>query len=197
MELNGRAKEVKDLLLTRRSVRKYRSDPISREMMEELLEAACWAPSGSNRQPWYFVGLTKPEDMEKLSAIMREAAQPVERYLHRRFPSNPEVVQETASFLHTFGGAPAAVLVFLRENYKLRDSAVESTAAAVENLLLMAHGMGLGSCWVNAASGGRYAQAISETFAPDKGEFLVTVTLGYPDSTPDAPVRKPGRYTIL
>ena len=53
--------ELTGVIKNRRSVRKYREKPVPRELLEELMEAACWAPSADNAQPWYFVVLTKPE----------------------------------------------------------------------------------------------------------------------------------------
>ena len=73
---------------------------------------------------------------------------------------------------------------------------LESTAAAIQNLLLAAHEQGVGTCWVNAATAFGYGPALQELFAPDKGEFVSLVTLGYPDQMPRTPGRKPGRWVI-
>ena len=73
---------------------------------------------------------------------------------------------------------------------------LQSAAAAIQNLLLAAHERGLGACWINAASELGYGPALREQFAPDKGEFISIVTLGYPDHTPRMPARKPDRWVI-
>ena len=58
----------------RRSIRRYLPDPVDRELIEEILEDAMWAPSGVNLQPWYYVVLTSEEDMNLLKGIMTEMA---------------------------------------------------------------------------------------------------------------------------
>ena len=65
-----------------------------------------------------------------------------------------------------------------------------------EQLVLTATALGLGTCWVNAATAFGYGPALQELFAPDKGEFVSLVTLGHPDHKPRTPARKPGRWTI-
>ena len=181
----------------RRSVRKYREEPVPREILEQVLEAACWAPSADNQQPWYFVALTKPTDIALLQETMEKVAEEVRPHLEEVFPRHPRVVNETTAFLRRLGGAPVYVLVFLQKDYgRVRDSMLESTAAAIQNLLLAAHEQGLGTCWVNAVTGLGYGPAMQQVFAPDKGEFVSLVTLGYADHTPRTPGRKPDRWVI-
>jgi nitroreductase len=189
--------ELIDAIRERRSVRKYREEPVPREVLEQVLEAACWAPSADNRQPWYFVALTKPEDIALLRETAEKVAEEIRPHLEEMFPRHPRVVNETTAFLRRLGGAPVYVLVFLQEDYGLvRDSMLESAAAAIQNLLLAAHEKGLGTCWVNAVTGLGYGPALQQAFAPDQGEFVSLVTLGYADHTPRAPGRKPGRWVI-
>jgi len=189
--------ELQETIRGRRSVRKYKDIPVPRQLLEEIMETACWAPSADNRQPWYFVVLTKPEDIQRLRATMEQVAEDIRPHLEEMFPRHPSIVRETALFLRSLGNAPVYVLAFLQKEFEVRDSMVESVAAAIQNLLLAAHEKGLGACWVNAATGTGYGPAIREMFAPDKGEFLSLVALGYPEIVPKAPPRKPGRYTIL
>ena len=59
-------------LLTRRSVRAFKPDPISREDLETLMEAAAYAPSGMNRQTWEFTAVANPEKIQQLAALIRE-----------------------------------------------------------------------------------------------------------------------------
>ena len=55
--------ELMEAIKTRRSIRKFTDEPVPMEKIEKILEAAMWAPSGQNLQPWYFVVLTKEEDL--------------------------------------------------------------------------------------------------------------------------------------
>ena len=189
--------ELLEAVMNRRSVRKYKDVPVPREVLEQLLEAACWAPSAENMQPWYFVALTRPEDILLLQNTMEQVAENMRPHLEELYPRHPRIVNNVTGFLRRLGGAPVYVLVFLQQDYgRARDSMIESTAAAIQNLLLAAHEQGLGTCWVNAATAFGYGPALQELFAPDKGEFVSLVTLGYPDQMPRTPGRKPGRWVI-
>ena len=189
--------ELLEAVMNRRSVRKYKEDPVPREVLEQLLETACWAPSAENLQPWYFVALTKPEDIRLLQETMERVSEAMKPHLEELYPRHPRIVNEVTGFLRRLGGAPVYVLAFLQQDYgPVRDSMLESTAAAIQNLLLAAHEKGLGTCWVNAATGLGFGPALRELFAPEKGEFVSLVTLGYPEQTPRTPGRKPGRWVI-
>ena len=188
--------ELREVIRQRRSVRKYKPEPVARELLELVLEDACWAPSGENYQPWHFVALTKQEDLDSLNQVMSAAAAAMEPVLRERFAGHQEVVAETTRFIRTLGGAPVCILVFLRKVYPNRDSALAGTAAAIENLLLSACDQGLGTCWLGApvySGGGRW---VTERFGPEEGELVGMISLGYPDHEPKAVRRKPGRWEI-
>lgn len=189
--------ELTEAIRKRRSVRQYREEPVSEELLRELLELACWAPSAENEQPWYFVALTRPEELEKLQETMRQMAEDMKVHLEELLPKHPRIVGQTANFLRRLGGAPVCILVFLQKDYgPARDSMLESTAAAIQTLLLAAKDRELGTCWINAATHFGYGPVLRELYAPDKGELVSIVTLGYPQRTPIAASRKPDRYVI-
>jgi len=190
--------ELMEAITTRRSVRRYRNDPVPRNILEEVLEAACWAPSADNVQPWYFVALTKKEDIERMRSTLERVSEELRPHLEEIFPRHPHVVGETTAFLRNLGGAPVYVLVFMQQVYdeERRAPMLESVSAAIQNLLLAAHERGLGTCWVNAVTALGYGDALRELFAPDKGDFVSVISLGYPDQNPRTPSRKPGRWVI-
>lgn len=190
--------ETRQALLTRRSVRKYRPDPVSRADLEEILEAALCAPSAINLQHWHFVAVQSPEYMADLREIMGRVSQKFYPVLTQRFAGHPETVAETETFLNTLGGAPVCILAFfLKDGYPDRDGAMQSVSAAIENLLLAAWDKGLGTCWLSAPQRMGFGPELRERFAPDKGEFVAAITLGYPAAEPKMPKRREGRYTIL
>ena len=90
------------------------------------------------------------------------------------------------------------LLVFmLKPDYPDRDGAMQSVSAAIENVLLAAWAKGIGSCWLSAPQRMGFGPAFQRRFAPDKGEFVAAVTLGYPDQQPKMPPRRAGRYLIV
>ena len=193
--------DLKTVVWTRRSVRKYKDTPIDHAVLEEILQGALMAPSGVNLQPWYFVVLESKEAVDQYRAIMKEGAKGFLPDLEKRFPDHPEVVRETTSFLTTCGGAPVIVLAFFHKpvfnTLTKSDSNLQSVAAAIQNLLLLAWDKGIASCWMTAPLSAGISEIVEKQFAPDKGSFVAAISLGYPDQEPKAPRRKTDRVVFL
>ncbi len=190
--------EFKDVVLSRKSVRKYKDTPISNEVLEEILTLGMAAPSATNLQHWYFVAINSPEKRAQLDKIMKGAAEGILPTLNERFPNHPEVIKETYSFTATLGNAPTCILAFLQKEYENMNDATQSVAAALENMVLAARDKGLDTCWLTAPIDVKKDKELEEIFAPGKGKFLAMLTLGYSDQ-PNArsPKRRDGRYIII
>ena len=171
--------DTMEALLTRRSIRKYRPEPVPVEDLKEILAAGATAPSAVNMQHWYFVAVQDPAALEEVKAIMGGVVEKFQPVLEERFSRHPEQIGITNRFLSTLGGAPVCLLVF------------------IENVLLAAWAKGIGSCWLSAPQRMGFGPAFQRRFAPDKGEFVAAVTLGYPDQQPKMPPRRDGRYLIV
>lgn len=191
--------ETKDAIFNRRSIRAYQSAPISDADLSEILEAGLMAPSAVNLQPWYFVAIRSPENMKKMTEIMGRVSKVQEPKLKERFANHPAVVEETTAFMRQMGGAPACILAFaLRDDYsKANTNIVQSVSAAVQNILLAATDKGIGSCWLTAPIDAEVGGELRDIFAPDNGELVALITLGYPAKEAKAPPRKEGRYIII
>lgn len=190
--------ETMQALLTRRSIRKYKADPISDQDLMEIIEAGCYAPSAINFQHWYFVAVREAGALSELKALMRRVMTKFMPTLKARFEKHPDRVVETDTFLTSLGGANVCILAFLlKPDYPDRDGAMQSVSAAIENILLAAWDKGIGSCWISAPQRMGFGEELRERFAPDKGEFVAAITLGYPDQSPACPPRRDGRYQIL
>jgi len=128
----GELLEVLEAIRTRRSIRRYGPEEVPWEQVETLIDAARWAPSAGNLQPWEFVVVREQRTKE----LLARAA------LNQRFIAQaPVVVVVCADPLRS-----ASV-------YGPRGSGlycVQDTAAATQNMLLAAHSLGLGTCWVGA-----------------------------------------------
>ena len=105
--------DVKEAILSRRSIRAYEDRPIRREDLEDILEAGMYAPSAVNFQPWYFVAIQNPEDMKRLLQIMGRVSQKIRPALEERFSKHPEIVEETSQFIRQMG---ERLCVFWRSN---------------------------------------------------------------------------------
>ena len=187
-----------DALFTRRSIRRYRPAPVSREVLAEIMDGTLSAPSGNNLQPWYYVVIHSPKAMAELRATLSGIGDALIPELTERFANHPEVVAETRNFVDTLGGAPVCVLVFLLRDYAdQRDTAVMSAAMSIQNLMLAAHAHGLGTCCLTAPLYTGRSEQLRARFAPGKGEFLALVTLGHPDQTAKMPPRRAGRCDFI
>jgi nitroreductase len=191
--------ETRAAIFGRRSIRKYTEQPIAREVLQDIIDGALMAPSAVNNQPWYFLAVQSADQMEKLKSIFVDVCANLEPLLDKRFPNNPEVVAETLGFLKGLGDAQVCVLVFLLKPDDGYNElvAIQSTAAAIENLCLMAYDQGIGSCWMTAPLTSGFGPVLESEFAPGKGKFVAAVTLGYPAVSPAAPKRKTGRFNII
>ncbi len=146
------------LVQGRRSIRRYQARPIDPQLLETLLEAAIWAPSAHNRQPWRFCVVTSDAAKQALSARMAE---------HWRADlggdgADPAFIERRVAISHArMTGAAALVLAAVsmsdmdvypdqRRSQAEWTMAVQSTALACQNLLLAAHQAGLGACWMCA-----------------------------------------------
>lgn len=163
-----------NLIKTRRSIRRYTSEPIPPETIRRLLEAAAWAPSAHNRQPWRFAVLTTPTDKARLAEAMGQQLR-ADRTADGDDPE--DIDRDVARSYARLTGAPVLVVVCLsmaemdrypdpRRAQNERTMAVQSTAMAAQNLMLQAHAEGLATCWLCAP-----------LFAPE----LVRTTLELPE----------------
>ena len=188
---------VMQAILERRSVRKYENRPIPDEIIRELLEAAVWAPSGTNMQPWYFVAVRSRNHIDKLLDIMQGVSKSFAPVLDERFAKFPEVKRDTLTFIESLGGAPVVILAFLLHDYPAenRFPLEQSIAAAIQNLLLAAHSKDIKSCWLTAPT--LCAPQIEAAFGQGKGPFMGMATLGYGEQPARGPARKDDRFEII
>jgi len=141
------------LLRGRRSIRRYTGQPVPDALLEQVLETAICAPSAHNRQPWRFAVLKHSAVKERLALAMGE------RLRHDRTcdgDHSDAIKQDVTRSIARITGAPIAVVVCLtmedmdrypdnRRNDAERQMAVQGTAMAIQNMLIAAHGAGLGA----------------------------------------------------
>lgn len=186
------------VILERRSIRRYRPVPVPDDLLEEIVQAGLYAPSGVNLQPWYFVVVRSPEKMKLVRALMSVVALRFNPILQKRFRDHPEVIAETNNFLVTLGNAPSCVLVFANKREDgPRDNVIESVSAAIQNMQLAAWNRGVGSCWIGAPNHVDCGALFEAAFGGEHGEFIAALALGYPDEDPAPHKRKSGRYIFM
>ncbi|MEN6462537.1 MAG: nitroreductase family protein [Syntrophomonas sp.] len=190
--------ETRDSIIGRRSVRRYTDQSISDADLQDIITAGLYAPSAVDLQPWYFVVVRSPERLEELREFMSVVYDKTEPVLLKRFANHPAIVAETKVFLKSLGGSQCCILAFLyKQDYPDKRVVIQSTSAAIQNMLLSAYDKGIGSCWMTAALSAGMDEDLRLQYAPEHGDFIAAITLGYPSYIPKAPRRKEGRYEII
>ena len=176
-----------DLIRTRRSIRRYTRDAVPADVVEQLLTAATWAPSAHNRQPWRFVVIADGQTRHRLAAVMGDQ---LRRDLAADGRSPEFIERDVGRSFARLTGAPLLILINLTmadmdiypDEHRARNEAVmatQSTAMAGQNLLLAAHALGLGACWVCAPL--FCPTIVRETLdLPADWQPQGLITLGYP-----------------
>jgi nitroreductase len=155
------------LLKSRRSIRRYRPDPVPDEMIEQLLEAGRWAPSASNRQPWAFIVI---RDAEVRRQVAAHAAYYFVRWAH---------AEDAPLIIALCGNASNRIYrQFLHEDIGLAGS----------QIMLQAHALGLGTCWLGGIDRAALAAILR---LPEGWEVVGLLTVGFPAEQPEPPPRKP------
>jgi nitroreductase len=158
-----------ELARTRRSVRQFSSEPVGPELERRLLEAARWAPSAGNAQPWIFLRVRSSELKGKLAEAARG-----QRFVAQA-PLVVVVCVDRRRAEQAYGQRGL-------ELYSLQD-----TAAATQNLLLAAHAHGLGACWVGAF---READVVAALALPAHHRPVAIIPIGVPAGRPSGPGRR-------
>lgn len=155
-----------DVILGRRSVRGFTSEPVSDEAMDTLLQAAAAAPSGGNLQAWAFISIRQSRRIAAVRAL------------------SPGII-----------GQPAALIAICADKRRVKGSHGElddmlayDIGAAMENILLAAHDMGLGACAI-----GSFDRRGLSLFLelPDFLELRLLVAIGTAKALPAAPRKRP------
>lgn len=141
-------------IFTRRSIRKFTSQPVERSHLMEIMKAGTWAPSGLNNQPWRFVIITNEQLRSKLAILTR--------------------------YHQTIEDAPACIAVFVDKDSiydELKDH--QAMGACIQNMLLAAHAIGLGTVWLGEIlKNGDKVRTLLEL--PENLELMAVVAIGYP-----------------
>lgn len=147
-----------EAIRTRRSIRRFKVDKVPPSLIKEVLDAARWAPSAKNSQPWRFIVIVD-------EGLKREVAE----------------ATTAGKFL-----ADAPVGIAVAVNPKLTRHPVEDGANATMNMLLAAHALGLGACWIGSY-GSVYEEEVKQLLGIPRDWILLSiVALGYPNEKPSS-----------
>jgi nitroreductase len=147
--------EMLKIIKERRSIRKFKEEPVPDNIIYEILEAGRWSPSGRNNQPWRFVVIKNRDIKDKLASLTK----------YTKIVNNSDFC--IAMFFHTPSGYD-------------RDKDLMSIGACIQNMLLQAHSAGIGSVWLGEIL--KNKEKINSILEiGEENENMALIAFGYPD----------------
>lgn len=181
--------QVVQAISTRRSIRRFKSTPVSRELIEEILMAGSLAPSGKNKQPWHFTilqGARKEALVDTLESSIQHLKEQGQQTGSAEWTAKAMRQAPVCIVIHNPYFTPEEDHNGVNRYFSLVDT--QSIGAAIQNMLLRAEELGLGTLW------------ICDVFFADQGinellgrtdEMIAAIAVGYADEAPSARPRKP------
>lgn len=190
------------LIESRKSIRKYKKDPVPAEVLERILNAGMHAPSGKNKQNWRFFVVQGKKRDEYLKHSQKSWLG-IKDILHKKL--KPSLYEFTERFFYTLGDAPVFIFCYSLNDLEERHyTSIGSVYMAVQNMILAAVSEGLGTCPMGAPLEIKddvdNFLGIKKIKVPEGSELelLCGLVLGYPDhEPPKAPRQTEGRVTYL
>jgi nitroreductase len=148
--------ELFDTILTRRSIRKYTTQKIERDLVDKIIIAGMHAPSAVNKQPWHFIVFEERKTMNEIMTVHQHSQMLAE--------------------------AQTAILICYDENLQHDEGyGAVDCSNATQNMLLAAHALGLGACWIGIFPRSNRMESMQAIFnLPANVKTFALIALGYP-----------------
>lgn len=190
--------DILALMKTRRSIRRYKQKDVPDELLEIIMEAGRWAPSGDNGQPWRFIVVRDPETKKALGKIATEGsgrrftAEYFTGRMQERFEGLKDPEKKAKAFKKLSTGvvssflADAPVVIVVCAKLDVWDVPYDA-AMATQNMQLMAHALGLGTCVVVAPVSDMRddIKTMKLLNVPHGYKIMAPLAIGYPDESPN------------
>ncbi len=163
--------DIFELIKTRRSIRKFTDEPVSDEIIDKIIEAGTWAPSGLNNQPWKFAIIKDSELKANLSTLTHYS----------------RIVLDANTLI--------AVLLDNSLSYD-RTKDCQAIGACIQNMLLFIHSMGLGAVWLGEILKNK-DKVLELIGGPGDFELMALIALGYPAEKDGKRTRRDAAQAII
>lgn len=192
--------ETLQTIYQRRSVRQFQDRPLSDDLIRTVLDAANQAPSAHNQQSWKFVVIRnqKKQDLARLvsqqAAAFPKPSSAILRMAGRSIASAPVVIAAMNTGTLIEHGTELFKIEPEASDDFFRTMEIQSSAAAVENLLLAATALGLGSVWLGVLF--LIKREVLDFLGEAQGEFMAVIPLGYPKRESISPKKQSLEYVV-
>lgn len=181
-----------EAIITRRSTRKYKPDAVEPEKLQKVVEAGRFAPSGGNNQTNHFIVAQSPDVLDRIIRLSETAFAKMETD-EGTYPSlrNSILLSKKGGYVFTYH-APVLIIAANRKDY---GNNIADAAIAVENMMIMANALGLGSCYINQLKWlnekPELLAYLRELGLRENERVYAALVLGYADTLDGLPNRKP------
>jgi nitroreductase len=168
-------------IIERRSIRQYKDQKVPRNTLELLVKAGRCAPSAMNYQSWHFTVIQNNDVITRITETLKSSSRDpgAPRYLEG-VVTNPEY---TVNY-----GAPVFIII---SGDRVRPTAINDCSLAAGNIMLAAHSLGLGSCWINqpgvVCDVPEFRSLLTELGVPESYKVYACICIGYADQTISMP----------
>ncbi len=183
--------EALEAIVTRRSTRNYRPDPVEQEKLDRILEAGRQAPSGGNNQTSHFLVIRRRETLDRLVGMTEKAfaAMEVTEDMYRSM-KHAVLASKQGGYVFCYN-APLLIAVANRKGY---GNNIADCACAIENMMVAANALDLGSCWINQLKwlneDGEILEYLRSLGMKEDERIYGAVIIGYPASESGLPDRR-------
>lgn len=188
--------DVLEFIKSRRSTRKFKSDMVEREKLDAVLEAGRYAPSGGNCQSIHLIVVRNQEVLNKLAVLAEQEFAVMEETpgMYKSIVNSIRLSKKGGYIFHY--AAPVLIIVANQKDY---GNNIADCACALENMMLMANALDLGSCWINQLKWLNENPAIltyMESLGLKEDERVYgALAVGYADTEDGMPCREPLKRT--
>ena len=179
-----------EAIMTRRSTRSYKPDSVEREKLEQIIEAGRYAPSGGNNQSNHFIVVQNKEVLQKLAKLAEEAFAKMEVTENTYSSLKSSILQSKKGGYVFYYHAPVLIIVANQKDY---GNNIADCNVAVENMMIAANSLDLGSCYINQLhwlnEDENILPYLQELGLKDNERVYASMIVGYPKSADGKPQR--------
>lgn len=184
--------ETLEAILSRRSTRSYTPAPVETEKLQKIIDAGRYAPSGGNNQTCHFLVVQNPEVLKKLATLAESAFAKMEVTPETYSSLKGSILQSKKGGYIFYYKAPVLIIVANQKNY---GNNIADCAVAVENMMIAANALDLGSCWINQLKwlneDAEILAYLRELGLKENERVYASMIVGYAKSEDGKPNRKP------
>lgn len=191
--------DILKLIKNRKSIRRYKDKPIPKRVIDKIIEAGIWGPSIHGYQAWNFIIIMNKDTIKKISDLIMKKSSVSSAGVNIMLHSAADIVNNSQAIIAIYISKDLEKIRYkFKEVYSrfariIKISQFSAISAAIQNMILTAQDLGIGSCWLNVPL---FCKKEISEILDTKDELMTILTLGYPAEKGRRSPRKPLSETI-